>query len=504
MRNSTRTVFAAWLIGGFALAQEPAITLEYPSSPKSLHKVHKPAESAAPATTLPPTATTSLPPPPPVSLAPNAPPAVAAPAPAVKSFDCTVTPCPTTPKSFDCTVTPCPTPPKSFDCTVAPSPSPTKSFDCSVTPCPTTTVSCPPGCLPAAKCTRIWGEVEYLLWWTSDSDLPPLLTTGNPLDPVPGAIGQPGTRILYGGDGVDFNNFSGLRLSLGGWVDEKATFGLEGSYLILERKQKGFGIPSDAGGNPPLYFSVFRPDRGGEGSFTISSPLAFPGVLQGSALITASTHFWGAEVNGLANLLRTNDYGVDVLIGFRYLDLLENLDIAGLALFDPVFNIRQETRDHFGTRNQFYGGQVGARMFVDLGGITAGIKAQVALGSNRQRTSVNGVSTQFGPGVPNGTFAGGIYALPTNIGVVVNNSIAVVPQIGISVGFDLVEAVRVTAGYDFLYWNEVVRPGNQLDRSVNLSQQFGGALVGAAAPLPQYQRSEYYAHGLSFGVAVKY
>src|SRR5687767_11670098 len=61
---------------------------------------------------------------------------------------------------------------------------------------------------------RIWGGADYLLWWVRKSPAPPLVVTGDPADAFPGALDQPGTRVLFGGDtGLDYGATSGLRLN---------------------------------------------------------------------------------------------------------------------------------------------------------------------------------------------------------------------------------------------------------------------------------------------------
>ncbi|HKI30681.1 MAG TPA: hypothetical protein VKA46_02230 [Gemmataceae bacterium] len=51
---------------------------------------------------------------------------------------------------------------------------------------------------------RFWGGADSLLWWVKDGPLPlPLVTTGNPSDPHPGALGQPGTHVLFGDHSLD-------------------------------------------------------------------------------------------------------------------------------------------------------------------------------------------------------------------------------------------------------------------------------------------------------------
>jgi hypothetical protein len=66
---------------------------------------------------------------------------------------------------------------------------------------------------------------------------------------------------------------------------------------------------------------------------------------------------------------------------------------------------------------------------------------------------------------------------------------------------------RAFVGYDFLYWNQVVRPGNQVDRNINLSQSavFGsGTLSGPATPAPLFGRSDFWAQGITFGLELRF
>src|SRR5262245_40825308 len=44
-----------------------------------------------------------------------------------------------------------------------------------------------------------WAGCDYLLWWIKRPAEPiPLVTTGDPKSPIPGAFGQPGTMVLVG------------------------------------------------------------------------------------------------------------------------------------------------------------------------------------------------------------------------------------------------------------------------------------------------------------------
>src|SRR5438445_8441123 len=80
---------------------------------------------------------------------------------------------------------------------------------------------------------KFWLSAEYLAWWIKKEGIPPLVTVGSPTDLVPGAIGQPGTVVVVGGDDIDFRTFSGGRLTTGMWLNDCQTKGFESNYLFL-------------------------------------------------------------------------------------------------------------------------------------------------------------------------------------------------------------------------------------------------------------------------------
>jgi hypothetical protein len=63
-------------------------------------------------------------------------------------------------------------------------------------------------------------------------------------------------------------------------------------------------------------------------------------------------------------------------------------------------------------------------------------------------------------------------------------------------------------GYTFLYWSQVVRPGNQIDTTVNTTQvpthpEFG-PLTGPAQPMVPFRTTDFWAQGISLGVEVTF
>jgi hypothetical protein len=354
-------------------------------------------------------------------------------------------------------------------------------------------------CTPPERCRpRVWGSAEYLLWWLSPANVSPLVTTGNPGDAVPGALGQAGTRTLFGNGPIDYGSFSGMRVNLGYRFGENGCWSVESSGFLLEHRSVHFAAASDAAGNPPLYVPVTSAINGEPGSYTIADPiLGFNGNID----VASSVRLWGADLNIGRRLSGCRPLDVDLLCGLRYLDLQESLNIASFNN-DQVFDIQRTTNDHFATRNQFYGGQFGGRLSYQRGRFSTGLLGLVALGSTHQVVDITGSSTLAGSGAIAGTNPGGILTQPSNIGRQTHEEFTVVPQIQLKVGCDLTHWLRATVGYDFLYWNRVVRPGDQIDRTIDTTQVDGGP--PALRPAPQFNHTDFFAHGVSFGLELCY
>jgi hypothetical protein len=359
----------------------------------------------------------------------------------------------------------------------------------------------------------IWVDADYLLWQITRGPLPsPLATTGNPTDPLPGALGQPGSRALIGGSPLDYGTFSGGRFNLGGWLDCEHTIGIEGGGFRLEQRAIRVAIASDRAGDPPIYLPVVNQDPtsptfGQQSIYTVADPL-FPdptGPTFGHVAVSSTTRLWGAELNGLVNLARSCNWSCDAIVGFRYLDLREDLRISGFSndLFD---DLQQTFNDRFSTRNQFYGGQLGARFGYQSDNFFLQATGKVALGSTHEVVNIEGNSTWGGTGFapPPGVYPGGVLTQPSNISRNSADSLTVVPQVGIKFGLNLTSCLTANVGYDFLYWSTVVRPGNQIDHNLNPTQFPGAGVNGALLPAPLFNRSDFFAHGVSFGFTFAY
>ena len=377
---------------------------------------------------------------------------------------------------------------------------------------------------------RWWGGAGAVLWSVKPASVPTLATTGT--NASLGVLGDPGTTTLFGGN-LDGQTRVGGQFTAGYWLDPNQTKGIEGSFFFL-------GNPSD---------NSHATTSGAAGSSLITRPfinaitglqdgqlVGFPGVTGGGVDVHSHSQFLGAGVNGIFNLCGSgcctsccatdccqtgygtgqnsyynNDgYRVDLLGGFRYLNLNENLtiveDITVLPTaplpFVPGSTIL--VTDSFQTRNNFYGGQIGLRAERRWGGWFGNVANQIAIGSNHQDVFINGNTVFTTPPAAPIQQPGGLLALPTNIGSYSRDRFSVVPQASLNIGRQVTPNLRVYAGYTLMYWTNVLRPGDQIDPVVNPTQlptaAGPSALVGPARPAFAFNETNIWAQGVNLGV----
>jgi hypothetical protein len=361
----------------------------------------------------------------------------------------------------------------------------------------------------------VWFRADYLLWWTKDGPIStPLLTTGSPSATIIGGLTQPGTQVLFGQSPLDYGTTSGMRLDAGGWLDAERTWGVDGSIFFLERHAAGFGASSDANGNPVLAQPLVDPATGQEFTEVIS----LPGLMAGRVAISSRSRLRGWELNGLANAVRGDHFNLDLLAGFRTVTLDEDLqDVSVLTPLVSQFLTFQgaavnppntvTTFDGFTAHNHFYGVQVGGLASWELGDLTLGATGKIAVGSSQELVQVSGISALITPTGTTTTAPGGVLAVPGNIGRHFHDAFAVVPELGLQVSYRVTAHLEARVGYTFLYWSDVARPGNQVNRAVApglipTDPLFGSA--NATRPAFQFHASEYWAQGLTFGLALRF
>jgi hypothetical protein len=357
---------------------------------------------------------------------------------------------------------------------------------------------------------RFWFRGEYMLGWIKTAKFPPLVTTGPANDPIPGALGSPNTAILFGRGGMDYQDRSGGRFTFGYWCDDDHLWGIEIGYLFLAGRNIGQAFTSQ--GEPTLAMPFFNTNKG----IQDASLVTYPGLLNGSILIESPSFLQGVEGNVTRSLWTNEHFRFESLIGFRYLQLYEGLRIESTSRVDlaeqfqglgiPFENTTITVRDRFDARSHFYGAQVGGRAEVSRKRFSLEFLGKVALGVSHQVVTASGftgIDTQ-----PATAANAGLYAVASNSGRFTRNDFAVAPELGATLKFRVTENVRIFAGYSFLYLSRVARPGDQLDPNINLnfvptSNTFGAA-GGPNLPALKIRSTDFFAHGASFGLEVRY
>lgn len=372
-------------------------------------------------------------------------------------------------------------------------------------------------------CEEVWLDAGYRLWWIKDAR-------------VTGPLVSPGTSPLFTGGEVAYPSFNGLNVDGGLWLDCRHTIGLEFGGFFFGREDVTASAASDAAGSP----QIARPFTNALTVSPANDFVSIPGTLAGGVTVRTTSALGGMNLYGVKNLSNCENYTVDYLAGFRYLDLEERLNVAQtstplnggtltLGNVPQAPGVGLSLTDDFHTRNQFYGGVFGTRGELRLGPAFVDLTSTVAFGPNHEILEVYGTTTANTPGgatLPGGLLAVGGGAgpvpgsasptsggIPTfvqqgNIGRFTTNRFIVVPEVGLQAGAYVTSHIKLSIGYNFLYMTDVIRPGTQPDTQINTryvpaSPGFG-TTSGQPVPMVTGTREDFHAQGLTFSAELKY
>lgn len=356
---------------------------------------------------------------------------------------------------------------------------------------------------------RCWARLDYLHWWMTRQPIGvPLVTSNTP--PAIGAIGEPGTTVLFGagsGQQPNIGPFNGTRVTIGGWLEKNFDYGWEFGGFVLERRSSTFAASSPGGAavNLAIPFNATEPFNGnpaGESSLNA-------GGVPSNANVHLTSQLWGLELNELAYVGAGENWYLTIVLGMRYLNMNENLTLT-YTTFDTIGGGSIAVTDGFGTHNQFFAGQLGWRTGGTLGRFTFDSTAMFLCGPMRQVLNIAGATTVAGSGFgfAGGTTDAGIFAQPSNIGNHTRGVISYGTELQFKMGYAITRNIQPYIAYNALFINNVARPGNQIDRNINVTQQPffvpPGTLIGDAAPLATIRGSDLWVHGLQLGIELRY
>lgn len=372
-------------------------------------------------------------------------------------------------------------------------------------------------CEPCGPDECGWLSLEYLLWFAKSAPTPPLVTA-SPLGTArtdAGVLGVPGTTTLFGGQGINGDLRSGFRLRAGYWLDECRRCGLEGNFLFLGNNsdEVTFGAPNGSAivARPFFNANLGQPD---------AQLVSFPDVIGGTVNVASSFNFFTGGVGLRHNLccsacVPTNcsgcmpGYRIDLIAGYVPLRLTEDLNITeNLVALDNAIGVPPGTsiivRDRFRTVNEFHGGQIGLAGEVRRGCWFVDWRTAVALGNLRREVTIAGETIVTVPRQPPVVRPGGLLTQPSNIGTFTSDTFAVLPEVSLNIGYELFPGVRLFAGYTLLYLNNVYRPGDQVDTTVNTDFLTGVPVADPARPTFLGRSSDFFVQGVSLGVSLHY
>lgn len=393
-----------------------------------------------------------------------------------------------------------------------------------------TTAACqtppaPPQNGPASRASGsdgvFWIEGDYLLWAMRGSPTPPLVTSApaSSTAAAPGALGNPDTTILFGGRQANDGLRSGFRVGAGFWFsdlledcfDAVHDWGLEADFFYLSPGRQAYTSPANDP-NGSVFRPFFNTATGQPGSEDV---LNLADGITGQAAARIDTQFSGGEANLRHNLFNAvccgNGTRVDMLLGYRAESLTDDLTVSeNLTTLDLAGNPNGSIllQDRFRSTNLFQGGQVGLdglwwrqKWFVDVRGL-------LAVGVTHQTVDVEGVTVTQAPGAAPLTQAGGLYALPSNMGRYDRDRFSLVPSLGAALGYQLTHNLSASVGYELTYWSSVVRAGNQIDPTVN-PYYIPGPPDATLSPTPARPAfpgvgSDFWAQGITISLELQY
>jgi hypothetical protein len=372
---------------------------------------------------------------------------------------------------------------------------------------------------PASTGYRFSLRAEYLNWWVPGINVPIPVVTSSTAPNVNnnfGALGQANTVTVFGGQSYDYRAVLGGRLTLG--MATGIVPPIEVSGLSFNRNLNLFSATSDGSPNSsvlarPLNLLTVPNILGGPSA--AASVIAFPGFGGGGISVESHLNLWAFDADMLIPLTDNGVIQIDFLFGYKYAELRESLNIAeSYTIPGSQFNnlaggvpagFTTGIIDNFAAGNRFNGGTVGLRSRFNYSAFTLITDARVALGNNRELYNATGTSSLSGGG-SSLSLPGGLLALNSNSGTTSRNTFTAIPELNLTLSCQLTGNIRVFAGYNILYWSNVIRAGDQLSinldpRQIPTDRNFVPNFTGTG-PNSTFITTSFFGHGFNVGLEV--
>ncbi len=346
-------------------------------------------------------------------------------------------------------------------------------------------------------------EAELLKGWIRGSSAPPLVTTSASTVPrnEAGVLSNPTTSSIFGNGLLDIGHRTGTRFRLQRSLASEGDYGsyFAGMYLANASEPAVFG--SDATGLPVLGRPFFNANTQTQDAELV----AYPNVLVGQVAVNTASELYLGELGITRAFLRDDEFELDLHAGYRFLSFrdglyvredLRSIDQGGLIPVNTTFVVQ----DSFATLNQFHGGSFGATLKALAKEWDFGVVTSVSLGGLTRKLRTSGSTDVTIPGLTTDSSAGGLLALPTNIGSYQSTKFVAIPELKLFANRLVTQRLSLNFGYTFLLVPQTWRAAEQVDYTVNESQIGGGNLSGLSRPSFRGASSDMWIQALSLGL----
>ncbi|WP_047814822.1 BBP7 family outer membrane beta-barrel protein [Rhodopirellula islandica] len=357
----------------------------------------------------------------------------------------------------------------------------------------------------------VWMTAEALLWFTQARSTTPLITqSAAGTDPE---LDVAGTTTLFGGDesiGGDLS--AGFRLDFGRNLNDD--FGIGGRFWWLSESSEDASSGGTVNGNA---FSYGRPfydtNINSDNSILIASTgVAGNDDFEGSFSAESSLDIYAAEAYARMKMLSGSGFRTDLIGGFSHFGIDDTLTVNSTSIqtTDAIAgNIGDTTvlYDNIETENRFYGGQIGFETMVNRGKWSFKALTKVHLGNMEQIYRGSGLRTFTDAGFVTTTSTdGGVLALGDtyNTTALDEDKFTFAPEANVKLGYKFRPNVSMSVGYSFIYWDDVLLSGDNINNVYNgdgITFPPGAAL---AQPVSERKDSSLYTHGIDLGCVIDF
>lgn len=366
----------------------------------------------------------------------------------------------------------------------------------------------------------LWtADVDYLLYFVKPHSFnSPVLGVSNDPNRNLGGFastvgsGEAGFSTVVGANNVDRGPYSGGRVTVTRAlpVSYDRCAHAEFVFFWLPQQDSRTQITSTPDGNPaillPFRTSIATTGIGPVGNYSaVVSGNVNGDRFSGTGRVYTALQWWGGELNYSGPFYSSDCFGFEGLFGFRYMGMQDTVEISAATNVGGGVS----TFDQFKSTNHFYGGQVGTRLVWADDRWAAKLEGKVGLGDSRSNLAIRGENVKS-PGFPGAHRIGGFYTSSTNIGTTNTDKFGALVDLNASVRFALSSSCGLSVGYNFLYWSGVFRAADQVSGSLNptyhpiLNALTGAGEVGPAEPQALRNAGDIWAHGVNFGLDIRF